>query len=84
MLKNFLVLLVFAFITSAWAKHPVVQETLTDAENFKLEKAQPEKREGRDIAGEGFKKPRRPAQRDHAAPTPSESDSELRYWQYSE
>lgn len=86
MIKNLFVLLVFAFITSAYAKHPVVQESLSDAESFKLQKAEPEKKEGRDIAGDGYK-PRHRVQRDLSAPAaaPSESsDSELRYWQYSE
>ena len=85
-MRNFLVLLVFVFMTSAWAyaKHPVVQETLTDAESFKLQQAEPEKKEGRDIAGDGYK-PRHRVQRDLSAPAPSESsDSELHYWQYSE
>ena len=85
MMKNILILVVFAFITSAYAKHPVVQETLSDAESFKLESAKPEKKDGRDIAGEGFKRPHHRVQRDLSAPAPtSESDSELRYWQYSE
>lgn len=82
-------LFIFAFLltltATAQARHPVIQESLSEAESYKFEAAQTEKEAAREVAGEGFKRRHR-VQRDLSAPapTPEKTDSEVQYWQYSE
>ncbi len=87
-MKHFLILSLFiSFAASAEARHPVIQESLSDAQSFRFESAQPEKEAVRDVAGESFKRgPQHRVERDLSAPehSPSESGSEVQYWQYSE
>lgn len=88
-MKQLIILSFFIFFAvTAQAMHPVVQESVSEAQSFKVEGASPEKEAIRDVAGESFSRRRRPHQ---SAPkkmivpeTSEKSDSEVQYWQYSE
>lgn len=86
-MKHFFILTLFFSLTAlAEARHPVIQESATEAESFRFESAQTEKEASREVAGEGFSRRQR-GQRNIAAPAPvseERSDSEVQYWQYSE
>lgn len=86
-MKKFLILAFFTSIAAvAEARHPVVHESVSEAESFRFQTAQPEKEAVRDVAAETFKRRPRPGQAELAAPerAPSEPSSEVQYWQYSE
>lgn len=87
MKKLFILALFITVAANAEARHPVIQESVSEAQSFRFEGAQPEKDAVRDVAGEGFKRPHYRVQRDLSAPAPEtteKSDSEVHYWQYSE
>lgn len=78
MIKNLILLAVaVAWVSSSYAKTPVVQEDMKDVESFKVEK--PEQERKREVAG-GKQKPVKKSEES----SESETDSEVRYWQYSE
>lgn len=77
MMKNLLLLVALAWVSTSYAK--VVKEDLKDVESFKVEK--PTEDVKRDVAGGKFKQPK--VEKTEASEE-SESDSEVRYWQYSE
>ncbi len=82
MMKNLILLAVLAWVTSSYAKDTVVRESLKDGDSFKVEKASGEQEVKREVAGGKFKKK---VLKDEATDSESEgSDSEVRYWQYSE
>jgi hypothetical protein len=77
MIKNLILLAVaVAWVSSSYAKTPVVQEDMKDVESFKVEK--PEQERKREVAG--IKK----KQVEKTESTDESEDSEVRYWQYSE
>lgn len=79
--KNLFFLAVLVWAANSMAKAPVVhQETVTDSDHFKVEKPVQEK-EGRFVAGEKKKK-QQPETTGRSLQT--DSDSEVRYWQYQE
>lgn len=87
MVKNLFLLGLLTWVTLSYAKEPsVVRETMNDAETFKVEKPSHEQDATRAIAGSKIKKQKQADQKGDGAPArePSESDSEVRYWQYSE
>ena len=78
MIKNLILLAVaVAWVSSSYAKTPVVHEDMKDVETFKVEKAEPEVK--REVAG-GKQKPVKKTETTEE----SDSDSEVRYWQYQE
>ncbi|HLW56535.1 MAG TPA: hypothetical protein VKY27_04065 [Bacteriovoracaceae bacterium] len=86
-MKKIFILAFFISITAiAEARHPVVQESVSEAESFRFQAPQPEKEAVRDVAAETYKRRARPGRPEMAAPehSPSESSSEVQYWQYSE
>lgn len=87
MVKNLFLLGLMTWVTLSYAKGPtVVRESMHEAETFKVEKPSQEQDATRAIAGSKIKKQKKSEQKGDGAPErePSESDSEVRYWQYSE
>jgi hypothetical protein len=85
MVKNLFLLGLLTWVSMTYAKTPVAHETMSDAESFRVEKAAPEHEAKRSVAGSKIKK--KTESKGHGAKTvepTSESDSEVRYWQYSE
>ncbi len=80
MMKNIILLAALSWVSFTYAKSPVVQENMNDVESFKVEK--PEQDLKREVAGGKFKK--KQVERTESPSEESESDSEVRYWQYSE
>jgi hypothetical protein len=80
-MKNIVLLIALAFVTITYAKEPIEPESMSDAENFKVEKAVEEKTAGRKISGDKAKK-------ENAEEVQNEEitseDSEVHYWKYSE
>ncbi len=72
-------------MTFSWvfAKEPIEKDSMEEAENFKVEKAQKEKSAERAFAGGKAKKetPEGANQKDEISRS---EDSEVRYWKYSE
>jgi hypothetical protein len=83
MLKNVFLLGLLTWVSFTYAKTPVMNESMVDAESYKVEKAAPEQEAQRSVAGAKIKKKKTVVKGD--GPEKSEStDSEVRYWQYSE
>lgn len=81
MMKNLILLVALCWVSLSYAKTPVVQEDMKDVESFKVEKPQVDVK--REVAGGKFKQ--KVAPKDEATESDSEeTDSEVRYWQYSE
>lgn len=84
MIKNILLLGLLTWVTISFAKQPVVHESIAEAESFKVEKPVEEQEAQRSLAGSKIKKQKKfQDDAQNVVPT-SESDSEVRYWQYSE
>jgi hypothetical protein len=89
MIKNFITLLVLTWVSLSYAaekKYFVVKDSMAEAENYKVEKPSPEQDAQRSLAGSKIKKKKA---NDGDEPqkmmkSTEESDSEVRYWQYSE
>ncbi len=77
MMKNLVILVVFAWVGFTYATPEVAHEDMKDVESYKVEKPVEEMKRG--VAGG---KQKRPAKKEETSE--SESDSEVRYWQYSE
>lgn len=86
MMKNLLILVVLTWVTMSYAKTKVSQETLADADSYKIEKPVHEEAPKRSVAGGKMKKKSAESVTGDAPKTDSteSSDSEVRYWQYSE
>ena len=85
MIKNLFLLGLLTWVTASYAKHPVAQESMYDAESYKVEKPVEEQEAQRSVAGEKIKKQKKfkTGAVEKVQPM-DESDSEVRYWQYSE
>ena len=87
MVKNLFLLGLLTWVTLSYAKEPMVaRESIDDAKAFKVEKPAHEQEATRAVAGSKIKKQKQSESKGDGAPErePSESDSEVRYWQYSE
>ena len=89
MLKNILLLGFLTWVGLTYAKHPqhvgnVAPERITDSESYRVEKALPEQEAARAVAGSKIKKQKVIESDGAGKSVPSEADSEVRYWQYSE
>lgn len=87
MFKNLLVLGLLTWVAFSYAKAPAVaKESIGEAEAYKVEKPTHEQEAARGVAGSKIKRHKKvEAKGDGAeAREPSDSDSEVRYWQYSE
>lgn len=86
MIKNFLILGLMTWVATAMAGAPhVAQEHMNEAEAFRVEKPQKaEAQKGRSLAGSKIKKQKAQEHKDAPESHPSELDSEVQYWQYSE
>lgn len=64
----------------------MAQENMGDAEFYKVEKPTPEQKAKRSLAGGKFKKNKKSENQkvDEEPSSTEETDSEVRYWQYSE
>ncbi len=80
MMKSLILLAALSWVTFSYAT-PVAQENMKDVESFKVEKSEQEVK--REVAGGKFKKKEAPKS-DESTESDSDSDSEVRYWQYSE
>ena len=82
--KNLLLLVVLTWVSFSYAKHPVAQESWGEAEKYRVEKPVKDQKADRTVAG-GKTKHKIPASVSPSEEMPaSETDSEVRYWQYSE
>ena len=79
-MKNLILLAVLAWVTSSYAKNSVVRESLKDGDAYKLEKAASDQEVKRGVAGGKFKN-KEPVKDEESTEA---TDSEVRYWQYSE
>ncbi len=85
MIKNFILLGLLTWVSFSWAKHPVVSESLSDAESYKVEAPVEEQDAQRSVAGEKIKKKKTSSVSSEGQGSPAtDSDSDVRYWQYSE
>lgn len=89
MVKNFVLLGLLTWVSFSYAKHPhhdvvMAKESIAEAETYKVEKAAPEQEAQRSVAGSKIKKNKGANTDGAVAELPSDSDSEVRYWQYSE
>jgi hypothetical protein len=86
MLKNLCVLGLLTWVSFTYAKHPhhVAHETIGSAEAYKVEKPVEEQEAQRSVAGSKIKRTAPTKGGDGAKSADSETDSEVRYWQYSE
>jgi hypothetical protein len=76
MMKSLILLAALSWVTFSYAT-PVAQENMKDVESFKVEK--PEQDVKREVAGIKKKK-----EVEKSESPNEETDSEVRYWQYSE
>lgn len=88
MVKNLFLFVLFTWVGQTYAKSTIVQHSMTDAESYKVEKSKPEQEATRAVAGSKIKKKKEVVQDDRPSKVEEEetsgSDSEVRYWQYSE
>lgn len=89
MLKNLILLGLLSWMSFSFAKdvnHPVVHDSMAEAHAYKVGKPSPEQEATRAVAGGKIKKQtvKVPTEEGMKTETNSESDSEVRYWQYSE
>lgn len=85
MVKNLILLALLTWVSFSYAKHPVAQENLAEAESFKVEKAVEEQDAQRSVAGEKIKKKKGQLPgAEERSESKDGSDSEVRYWEYSE
>ena len=84
MVKNFILLSLLTWVSLTYAKHPVAQESMGDAENFKWESRPQEPELKRTVAGGKTKKKLKGQEELPKEQPASVPDSEVRYWQYSE
>lgn len=84
MVKNLILLGLLTWVSFSYAKHPVAQESMGDAESYKVEKPVEEHEAQRSVAGARIKKQKKVHKESVEREPTSESDSEVRYWQYSE
>jgi hypothetical protein len=86
MIKNLCLLGLLTWVSHSLAMHPIAREGMGAAESFKVEKPREEQDAQRSVAGEKIKRKRKLGQpkREESQTTDSDSDSEVRYWQYSE
>ncbi len=86
MVKNVCLLIVLTWVSFTFAKPGIVKETMDDAESFKVEKAVEEQDAKRSVAGEKIKKDKKSKfqGKAHGQDASEGSDSEVRYWEYSE
>ncbi len=85
MVKNLFLLGLLTWVTLSYAKDPIARESMVDAEAYKVEKPSHEQEATRAVAGSKIKKQKKETAGDGAEKRePTESDSEVRYWQYSE
>jgi hypothetical protein len=83
MVKNLFLLGLLSWVSFSYAKHPVVQESMADAESYKVDRPVEEQEAQRSVAGEKLKKKK--VNREEVSREPiGDSGSEVRYWQYSE
>jgi hypothetical protein len=85
MLKNLLLLGVMTWMSLSYARMDdfIAKDNLSEAESYKIEKAVEEQEAQRSVAGSKIKKKSKAEHRGHEQKS-SESDSEVRYWEYSE
>ncbi len=81
MLKNIILLGVLTWVSLSHAKTPVAQESIADAEAYKVEQAHKDMEAKREIAGGKAKKDKQKNVEETSSPGP---DSEVRYWEYSD
>ena len=87
MVKNVFLLVLLTWVSLSYAKdsaHEIAHESLADAEAYKVEKPSKEQEATRSLAGSKIKKQKTESKGDGAKVPATESDSEVRYWQYSE
>lgn len=87
MLKNLFLLGLLTAVTFTYARpdFSIHHESLADAEAYKVEKPTHEQEATRSLAGSKIKKKKPSEMKDEpTTEQPSGSDSEVRYWQYSE
>jgi hypothetical protein len=85
MMKNLLLLGVMTWMSLSYARmdDSIARDNISEAESYKVEKAVEEQEAQRSVAGSKIKKKSKAEHRQHEHKS-TESDSEVRYWEYSE
>lgn len=88
MIKNLVLLVALTWVTLSYAAEPdhsIVHDSMADAESYKVEKPKHEQEAQRSLAGSKIKKKKgEVVANEPKTEEPKSSDSEVRYWQYSE
>lgn len=86
MMKNLILLGILTWVSFSYAKDPaIVHDTMADAHAYKVEKPSKEQEAKRAVAGGKINKRKSKVQTEEGLKEESsDSDSEVRYWQYSE
>lgn len=84
-MKNIIFLILLAWVSNSIAKPTVAKESISDADSFKVERPVQEQSAQRSVAGDKIKKKKKFGDEPLKESAASEdSDSEVRYWKYSE
>lgn len=86
MVKNFILLGLLTWVSFSYAKdsdRSIVHDSMEGARAYKLEKAKPEQEATRAVAGGKIKKKNKVVT-EEGLKEEEPTDSEVRYWQYSE
>lgn len=78
-MKNLILLAALAWVSFSYASPVVAPEDMKDVESYKVEKPVEERK--REVAGGKFKEKKEAQKTEESS---EGSDSEVRYWQYSE
>jgi anionic cell wall polymer biosynthesis LytR-Cps2A-Psr (LCP) family protein len=85
LMKNLILLAFLTWVTVAYAAGPVAQETLHDAESYKVEKPVQEQDAQRSLAGSKSKKKKKDFSGETLKQeTPGEEETEIKFWKYTE
>lgn len=81
MVKNLMLLAALCWVGLAHSAPEVMKENLANVETYKVEKVAPKKDVERSLAGS---KPKKGFSEEGKTEAKFDSDSEVRYWEYSE
>lgn len=88
MIKNIILLGLLTWVSLSYAKkdHSVAHDSMEDAKSYKIEKAVEEQEATRSVAGSKIKKRKAPVKSEEGTSEEEfkQTDSEVRFWEYSE
>lgn len=87
MFKNLFLLVILTWVSFSYAAQPVAQESLSEAQSYKVEKAVEEKDAQRAVAGAKIKKDKKNDKKKKVIEGEDSQEgqaSDVQYWEYSE